>query len=138
MSSISPNLGFTLADPTDVFNNDTYIKGNFNIIDTNVLKKNQVVQGAGQKMEVVIMSVTCSGSVHTVSATSPAFANTYTAAPTVVPAYVVQSVSYADTMAFPFVNSISLTGFSCEFNTINSVNNFGAGTLKMAFLVFGS
>lgn len=67
--------------------------------------------------------------------TTVTFPQAFDEAPTVVAGNIVQTVSYCDTMQFPFITNVSKTGFTVIVRTVNSVNNFGSGTLKMNFRV---
>lgn len=65
------------------------------------------------------------------------FPKAFTSPPTVKPANITQSVSYADAMRYPFIFSVTTTNFTVKLLTANTANNFGAGTLKMKFEVSG-
>jgi hypothetical protein len=138
MSTTSPNLGFILADGTDTFDNDRYIKGNFQIIDDNVLKKTKAVAGDGQQMETIEVSFVSDGTSYTLTKNNTPFVKTYANPPTVLPGNITQSISYSDTMSYPFISNTTSGSFSVVLKTSNTSNNFGSGTLKMKFLVFGS
>lgn len=138
MSSLSTNFGFQLADGTDDFDNDKYIKGNFQQIDANVLKKSQTVQtSSALKMEIVVVTFTANGSTNFVQQ-SFNFANTYTNPPTVVPGNISQPESYVDAMSYPYIFSVSKTGGTVKMSTANGANNFGAGNIVINLLVVGS
>jgi hypothetical protein len=42
MSTVSTKFQFKLADPTDVFDNDAFLKGNFSIIEQQVYSKTEI------------------------------------------------------------------------------------------------
>lgn len=55
--------------------------------------------------------------------------------PMITPGNIVQSVSYCDTMLYPFITNVTATSATIVLNLANSANKFGAGTLKMNFKV---
>lgn len=136
MSTTSTRFGLKVPDGTDSFDNDQYLKGNLNIIDQKAALVSDTVAAEGQKVEIVEVSLVSSGSTSSISG-SGTFTKTYTIVPTILPGVVTQTVGYVDSMCYPFVSSPTLTGFQVKLVTSNTVNNFGAGTVKMTFLVFG-
>lgn len=138
MSSLSTNFGFQLADGTDDFNNDTYIKGNFQTIDANVLKKSQTVKTpSALQMETLVVTFSASGSANYVQQ-SFTFANTYANPPVVVPGNITQPESYVDAMDYPYIFSVTKTGGTVKMSVAGGTNNFGAGNIVLNLLVVGS
>lgn len=92
------------------------------------------INATGEHMEVVEVSFSPDGDSNTVTA-SGTYSKTYTSPPTIMPANVTQVVNYGDAMRYPYIYSITKTGFSVKIGSIGG--NFGAATLKMKFMVFG-
>jgi hypothetical protein len=99
-----------------------------------LINSSSVVTGSGERIEVIELNF--SGGSNVMSS-SGNFSKAFAVPPTVIPAYVSQSVSYMDTMSFPFLYNITTTGFSCLLKPSNTANNFGPGTGKMKFFVYG-
>lgn len=139
MSSTTTRFGLKIPDGTDVVDNDLFVKGNFNILEAQAAKKTETVAAAGQQMEIVEVSFVSSGSTYVLDGDG-VFAKTYTVKPTIIMGQISQQINYSDTMSYPFIpeTTITLTGFRVTVKTSVTTNNFGAGTLKMKFLVFGS
>jgi hypothetical protein len=140
MATTSTRFLMKVPDGTDTFDNDLHLKGNLNIIDEKAALKSESVasQVAGQRMEVVEITFTASGSVNSLTATGT-FAKAFTSKPTIMPANITQAIGYSDTINYPHIpeTSITLTNFTVTLKTAVTTNNFQAGTLKMKFLVFG-
>lgn len=137
MSTTSPVHGFSLAEGNDTFDNDKYIKANFQKIDDTILPKDKTIAADGQNIEIVELSFVSSGTVNILQS-SGTFAKTYVNPPTVMVGNISQSVTYSDTMDYPWINPTTNTTFSVTLKTSDRTTNFGAGTLKVRFVVIGS
>jgi hypothetical protein len=94
------------------------------------------IQAQGQKMEIVTLTFTPSGSGASVASNSPAFVNTYTSIKAVVPCQHGGTVpSYGNALDHPYITALTTTGFTATL-TANG-GNIAAGTFTMAFLVIG-
>jgi hypothetical protein len=94
------------------------------------------IQAQGQKMEIVTLTFTPSGSGTSVASNSPAFVNTYTSIKAVVPCQHGGTVpSYGNALDHPYITALTTTGFTATL-TANG-GNIAAGTFTMAFLVIG-
>lgn len=96
------------------------------------------INGTGQSLSVIQASFAVyTGGTANVLRLTVTFPKAYSSAPAVMPANIVQTISFCDTMAYPLISSVTTTSFNVELNLTNSANDFGVGVLKMNFLVFG-
>jgi hypothetical protein len=142
MASTSTRFLMKVPDGTDTFDNDQHIKGNLNIIDQKAALITETVasQATGQRMEVVEISFTASGTTNEVSGNG-SFSKAFTGIPNVMPAQVTQATAYANRIMYPSITSVTTTGFTVTLKTSYTgaaLENFGAGTIKMKFVIFGS
>lgn len=90
----------------------------------------------GTRNDVYELSFFTNGSVNSLTL-NYTFPTPYTSTPFVTPGNITQSISYCNTMTYPFITNVSSTGFTVQLITANPANNFGSGTLKMNFKVEG-
>jgi hypothetical protein len=141
MSTTSTRFQMKLPDGTDGFDNDLYLKGNLQILDTQAAKVAETLATrSALKMEIVEVSFTSSGATSVINGTGN-YANTYTSTPIVLAATVTQTVSYVDYMIQPWIVPTT-SNFTCRLQVASdgtgTPHNFGSGTVKMKFLVIGS
>jgi hypothetical protein len=130
----------TLPDGTDGFDNDLYLKGNLQKLDTQAAKVAETLASAsGLRMEIVEVTFNASGSSSSVMGTGT-YAKPFNGTPLVLAGNATQLVSYVDTIIEPFI-SATANNFTCKLQVRydgSVTNNLSAGTIKMKFLVIGS
>lgn len=63
------------------------------------------------------------------------FSRPFTSVPVVKPGNITNTIGYSDVMCYPFITSVTKTGFSVSFRSTGG--NFASGTLKMMFEATG-
>jgi hypothetical protein len=99
------------------------------------------INGSDNGQSIISMECSFPSSQATYLQNTFSFPKAYISTPKILPGDVTQNIPYSDVMAYPFITNVTTTSFTVKLTTASfngsTQNTFGAGTLKMNFLIFG-